>query len=314
MYDFIVTANISPATGFNGVYTNSDEEQTRKGIEIALNVTPVKNSDVKWDLGFNWSKYARFYTKLDSLYSIQNRDWVKVGKRTDYYTINEYQTDNQGNIVFNNGVPTYKPIQSLAGYGDPDWIWGFFNTVSYKNLSLNISLDGRVGGLAQSTTEMYMWRSGNHPNSLTEARYLDATNPGTKNFLGDGVKVISGSIVYDANYHVVSDTRQFAPNDVKTTYKSYIEALHKGTAWGGSPSSADLFSTTFIKLREVALTYNLPLNWAEKIHSKNLSVSLIGQNLIYWAKDFKYSDIDGGTENFIDPSMRFIGLNLKLDF
>lgn len=314
LYDFIVTANISPATGFNGVYTNSDEEQTRKGIEIALNVTPVKNSDVKWDLGFNWSKYARFYTKLDSLYSIQNRDWVKVGKRTDYYTINEYQTDNQGNIVFNNGVPTYKPIQSLAGYGDPDWIWGFFNTVSYKNLSLNISLDGRVGGLAQSTTEMYMWRSGNHPNSLTEARYLDATNPGTKNFLGDGVKVISGSIVYDANYHVVSDTRQFAPNDVKTTYKSYIEALHKGTAWGGSPSSADLFSTTFIKLREVALTYNLPLNWAEKIHSKNLSVSLIGQNLIYWAKDFKYSDIDGGTENFIDPSMRFIGLNLKLDF
>ena len=314
MYDYIVSASISPSSGFTGVYTNSNEERTRKGIELALNVTPVRTQDIRWDVGFNWSKFATFYTRLDSLYSVQNRDWVKVGKRADHYTINEYQTDNLGNIVFNNGVPTYKPILSHVGFADPDWIWGFNTQVAYKNLALNISLDGRVGGLAQSTTAMYMWRSGNHPNSLSEERYLDATNPGTKNFLGEGVKVVSGSIVYDANYHVVSDTRVFAPNDIKTTYKSYIEALHKGTAWGGSPSSVDLFSTTFLKLREVSLTYTLPKNLAGKVGSKNMSVSVIGQNLIYWAKQFKYSDIDGGTENFTDPAMRFIGLNLKFDF
>lgn len=314
LYDFIVTANISPASGFTGVYTNSDEERTRKGIEIALNTTPVRNGDFKWDIGINWSKFATFYTRLDSQYSVQNRDWVKVGKRADHYVLNEYQTDNQGNIVFSNGVPTYKPILTNVGFSDPDWIWGFNTQLSYKNLSLNISLDGRVGGLSQSITEMYMWRSGNHPNSLTEERYLDATKSGTKNFLGKGVKVVSGTILYDANYHVLSDNRVFEPNDVATTYKSYIEALHKGTAWGGSPAPVDLFSTTFLKLREVSLTYNLPVSWAGKINSKNLSISAIGQNLIYWAKDFKYSDIDGGSENFIDPSMRFIGFNIKVDF
>lgn len=314
MYDFIVRAPISPSSGFTSVYTNSNEEHTRKGIELSINATPVKTQNFTWDIAFNWSKYATYFTNLDSQFSVNNRDWVQVGKRVDYYTIHEYQTDGQGNNVFNNGVPTYKPILSLAGYSDPDWIWGANTRLKYKNFALSISMDGRVGGLAQSTTEMYMWLSGNHPESVTDARYKDAKNPGTKNYLGDGVKVVSGSITYDANYHVVKDTRKFAPNDVYTTYKSYVEAMHKGTAWGGSPAPADLYSTTFLKLREVALTYRLPENIAEKIRSKGISVSLIGQNLLYWAEDFKFSDIDGGTENFSDPSLRYIGFNIKLDF
>lgn len=314
MYDFIVQAPISPSSGFTNVYTNSNEQQTRRGIELTLNAVPVKTKDFSWDVSFNWTKYATYFTRLDSQYSVNNRDWVKVGNRTDYYTINEYQTDNQGNVVFNNGVPTYKPILSLAGYSDPNWIWGFSTSMKYKNFALSFSMDGRVGGLAQSTTEMYMWISGNHPNSLTEARELDAATPNSKNYLGQGVKVTSGAITYDANNHVVSDTREFAENDVYTTYKSYITALHKGTAWGGSPSPVDLYSTTFLKLRELALTYNFPLNMAQKLGAKGISVSAIGQNLLYWAKQFKYSDIDGGVENFSDPSMRYIGVNIKLNF
>lgn len=314
MYDFLVTATISPTSGYNGVFTNSNEERTRRGLEIALNATPVKTRDFRWDVGFNWSKFATYYTRMDSVYSVKGRDWVQKGKRADHYVYNEYQTDNAGNIVFNNGVPTYKPILSLAGYSDPNWIWGFNTSFSYKNFSLNLSMDGRVGGLAQSITEMYMWRSGNHPQSLTEERYLDATNAGSKNYLGQGVKVVSGSIVYDANLKVVSDTRVFAPNDVYTTYKSYLEALHKGTAWGGTPSPVDLYSTTFLKLREVSLTYALPQSLAKKVSSKGVSVSAVGQNLIYWAKQFKYSDIDGGTENFVDPSLRYIGFNIRVAF
>lgn len=313
-YDYITTASISPTSGFTGVYINSDEERTRKGLEITLNATPVRTKNLRWDLSFNWAKSAQYYSKMDTTYSIKGRDWVSVGKRTDYYTINEFQTDNSGNIVFNNGAPTYKPIASLAGYSDPDWAWGFNTSMKYKNLTLSASLDGRIGGMAQSITEMYMWRSGNHPNSMSAERYLDAKTPGSKNYLGNGVKVVSGSIVYDANLKVVSDTRVFAPNDIKTTYKSYIEALHKGTAWGGSPSPVDLYSTSFLKLRELSLSYNLPELWAKKISARNVSVSLIGQNLIYWARQFKYSDIDGGSENFVDPSLRYMGCNIKVDF
>lgn len=314
IYDPLRMAAISEASGFSNVYINTKDETERRGWEVSLNYTPIKNENVVWNIGANWSKYANYYVKIDPEYAVQGRSWIAEGKRTDHYAINDYQTDNLGNVVMNNGVPTYKSILSLAGYSDPDWTWGINTTVSYKKLTLGLAFDGRVGGLAQSVTEMYMWRSGNHPNSVTEERYLDSKNPGTKNYLADGVKVVSGSIEYDVNGNVANDNRVFANNDIPTTYKSYLEALHKGTAWGGNPSAVDLYSTTFFKLREVSIGYDLPKNVYTKIGAKRLSVSLIGQNLIYWAKQFKYSDIDGGTENFADPSLRYIGFNVRVGF
>lgn len=316
MFDFIVSAPISPSTGFNSVFTNSKEVQTQRGIGVTLNATPVKSGKFLWNVAFNYTKYATYYTKLDPNYTIDYGDsWVKVGARTDYFLLNQFQTDNKGDIVFNNGLPTFKPILSVAGYKDPDWLWGFNTDLHYKNWSFTLSADGRMGGVAQSTTNMYMWVSGNAIGSTTEARYLDATKPGTKNYLGKGVKVVSGAITYNANNQVVSDTRVFAPNDVYATYQSYIHALHKGgDAWGGRPSPVDLFNATFFKIREVAITYQIPAELAHKIRSKGISISAIGQNLFYWAKQFKSSDIDGGSENFADPSLRYVGVDVKLNF
>jgi TonB-linked SusC/RagA family outer membrane protein len=314
MYDFLVSAGISPASGFTTNFINIDEERTRRGLEVTVNATPVKNNDWRWDVSFNWSKYARYYTQLDSVYS-GDKPWIKVGERADAYTLRDYQKDPQGNIIHNaSGVPLYSAYDSKYGYSDPDWIWGAGTSLKYKNLLLSVSMDGRVGGLAQTTTEMYMWRSGGHPNSLTEARYLDATQPGTKNYIGQGVKVVSGTATYDTYGNITSDTRVFAANDVATTYKSYIETLHKGTAWGGAPSTVDLYSTTFLKIRELSLTYFLPKNISGKIGASNVSVSAVGQNVLLWAKQFKYSDPDGGSENFADPSQRYFGLNVKLGF
>ncbi|OFX57767.1 MAG: TonB-dependent receptor [Bacteroidetes bacterium GWB2_41_8] len=314
MYDFLKSAGISPASGFSTNYINIDEEITRRGVEVTVNATPVKNNDWRWDVSFNWSKYARYFTQLDSVYSA-DKPWVKVGERADAYVLRDYLKDPEGNIIHNaSGLPLYSAYDSKYGYSDPDWIWGAGTSLKYKNLVMSISMDGRVGGLAQTTTEMYMWRAGGHPNSLTEARYLDATKPGTKNYIGEGVKVVSGAATYDTYGNITSDTRVFAPNDVATTYKSYIENLHKGTAWGGSPSTVDLYSTTFLKIRELSLTYFLPKNISAKIGARDVSVSAVGQNVLLWAKQFKYSDPDGGSENFADPSQRYIGLNVKLGF
>jgi len=40
----------------------------------------------------------------------------------------------------------------------------------------------------------------------------------------------------------------------------------------------------------------------------------VGQNVMLWAKDFKYSDPDGGVEDFSDPAVRYLGFNVKLTF
>lgn len=313
MFDFLRSADISPASGFYSNYINIDEEITRRGTEITLNGTPVKTNDWQWDLSANWSTYARYYSKVDPAYS-DDYPWVKVGERADAYILKDYLKDPNGNIIHDSGLPMYSNYYSLFGYSDPDWIWGLSSNLKYKNWKFSISLDGRVGGIAQTTTEMYMWRAGNHPKSVVPERYLDATKPGTRNYVGNGVKVVSGTVAYDTYGNITSDTRVFATNDVAVTYENYINNYHSGTAWGGSPSPADAYSATFFKIREMSFTYNFPRSLCSRIKANGIAVSAVGQNVFFWAKQFKYSDPDGGTENFSDPSLRYLGFNLKVDF
>ena len=313
MYDFLRSAGISPASGYNSNFVNTDEEIVRKGIELTLSGTPIKSRDWQWDLSFNWSKYARYYSKLDEIYSA-DKPWVEVGNRVDHYVLNDYLKDPSGNIIHNNGLPAFSKYQSLFGYADPDWLWGLSSSLKYKNFNFSLSMDGRVGGIAETVTEMYMWRAGSHPNSVVPERYLDAETLGTKNYIGQGVKVTSGDVSFDTYGNIVNDTRTYAPNDVTSTYQTYINNLHKGTAWGGSPSTLDAYSTTFFKIREISLTYNLSSKITEKFNANAASISAIGQNVFLWAKQFKYSDPDGGYENFSDPSIRYLGFNLKVVF
>jgi len=314
MYDFLKSAAISPASGFSSSYLNIDEQISRRGWELTLNGSIIKNSDWSWDMGVNWSTYARYYTKLDAKYST-DKPWVKVGERVDAYVLNDYLRDPAtGSVIYSNGVAQFASYTSNAGWSDPDWIWGVNSVVSYKNFSLTLSFDGRVGGLTNSMTESYLWNSGNHPESLTESRVKDVATPGSKNYIGEGVKVVSGTVAFDVYGNITSDTRVFAANDIAVTYQSHVNRIHSGIAWGGSGRPADLFSTTFIKLRELSLTYNLPKSAYSTFGAKGASLSFIGQNLWFWAKDFRYSDPDGGTDNFNDPSLRYLGFNIKLNF
>lgn len=313
MYDFITSAGISPASGYSSKFLNIDEEKTRKGVEFSTTLVPVKTKDVEWSLTANWSKSVTKFTKLDDTFSWK-APWIKVGNRTDYFTARDYlRNPADGEIIHVNGVPQYSNYDVVIGNRDPDWIWGLTTSLRYKNWNFKMSMDGRVGGLTESFTEAYMWRNGAHPNSVTEERYLDATKGGS-NYMGKGVKVISGSVKYDTWGNILEDTRKFATNDVPVTYKTYTEALHKNFAWGGSASTLDILSTTFMKIREVSVTYTVPLSVCQKIKANNIAVSLIGNNLFMWAKDFKYSDPDGGSENLSDPSQRYVGFNLQVNF
>ncbi len=312
MYDGLTWGGISSASGFTSNYVNTEEEITRNGVELTANVTPVKTKDWQWDVSVNWSKYARYYTKLDPVYS-DDKPWVKVGERYDAYVLYDYLRDPNGNIIHNAGIPLYSDYTSKFGYSDPDWIWGLNSALKYKNFRFSVSMDGRVGGLTQTITEMYMWRAGSHPNSVVPERFLDAT-VGGNNYIGDGVKVLSGIATYDTYGNITSDTRVYAPNDIATTYETYTNTLHKGTAWGGAASPIDVYSTTFLKIREMSLTYTLPGDICKKVYANKISISAVGQNIYLWSKQFKYSDPDGGYDNFSDPSIRYVGFNIKVDF
>ena len=313
--DAIIRGPLSPSSGYTGAYTNSQEVISRRGWEIILNAAVIKKTDWRWDLGVNWTTYASYYTKLDPIYSTK-RPWVAVGERADAFFSRAYlRVPETGELIFNSsGRLQNSQYDTKFGNRDPNYVWGVNSNLRYKNFNLFISFDGVRGGLMNTRTESYMWQAGVHPDGVTDARAKDVETPGSKNFLGQGVKVISGSVSFDPVGNIISDTRQYAPNDVYTTYKQYVNDLHGSSAWGGNGTEADTYSKTFMKFRELSLTYDIPTKYLSKIHSKGASIGFVGQNIWLKAKDFKYSDPDGGIEDFSDPSVRYLGFNLKFTF
>lgn len=313
----LVSASRTPASGISSIYLNSGEERARRGWDIVAHVTPVKKQDFQWDMTFNWGTYKEIYTKIDSLNtSNRDKDWVAVGKRTDFMTIQDFQYQpGTGALIWENGLPKRSKAYTFYGYKLPDWQWGVSTTLRYNDFSLFMSFDGVVGGLMNTVTESYMWQAGVHPESVTETRAEDVADPSTKHYIGDGVKVVSGDATFDVSGNILTDTRKFEKNDVPVYYQDAISRLHASSVWGGSPRPGDIYKRTFFKLREISLTYTVPKKitkfWGPV---KGASVSFVGQNVLFWAKDFKYSDPDGGHEDFSDPSVRYLGGNIKVNF
>jgi hypothetical protein len=197
------------------------------------------------------------------------------------------------------------------GYSNPDWIWGLNTSLTYKNLMFSCSVDGRVGGLSFSRLDALLWNSGAHIDTDNEWRYDEVVN-GLKNYIGPGVKVVSGTVTYDTYGNITSDTRVYAPNDVEVSYENYVKDHYQQGAW--SWCSQNILDETFIKLREVSITYLVPKKVSDKLRIKDSSVSIIGQNLFYWGKEYKLADPDYGvTWDLVSPSIRYMGLNIKFN-
>ena len=303
--DILKEGILSEATGYTKKFINTNEIVTRKGWEIVLNGTPLKTADWQLDIAFNWSTYATYWTQLDENFTPKN-PWTKVGERTDPHVSRDFMYDSQGNMIIENGSPVSSAYDTNFGWKDPNFVWGVNTTLQYKNFSLYASFDGVVGGMMSTRTESYMWQNGVHPKTATDARL----NP----YIAPGVKIVSGSATFDQFGNITGDDRVFAPNDIATTYQDYINRIHGSSAWGGNGTRADIYSRTYFKFRELSLTYNIPQSLLAKCKIKGASVAFVGQNIMLWSKDFKYSDPDGGFEDFADPSVRYLGGNIKLTF
>ncbi len=315
-YNLLVNTSLSPATGFNSKQTNTDEQYVQRGMEITLKGTPVKRSQLEWEIVLNWSYNHWYYDKLDPVYT-DKKIYIKEGARYDVNRTRDWERDPYGNIVIgSDGYPKKSNFFSdKVGYSDPDWIWGLANSLTYKNWTCYLTFDGRVGGETFSDTEYGLWAAGSHPDSDNKWRYDEVVN-GKTNYIGEGVKVVSGELVRDGSGNIVSDNRVFAKNDIEVPYTNYMGSwCGYGSDDGGNPHVRPrelFFSETFFKLRELAVNYNFPTNVCKKIGMKNLSVGVIGQNLFIWTKGFRFDDPDSGSGNLPSPSQRYVGFNIKL--
>lgn len=298
---------ISYASGFKETLTNTEEDWRQRGFEITLSGKPIMTRDFSWEVKVNGGAWHWYYDKLDPIYSSQDPR-KGVGTRTDAYFATQWERDQDGNIVHVAGLPKQDKYQSIYGNKDPDFVAGMTNTFQYKNFDVSLTVDGRFGGKMFSWTENAMWHSGAHRDSDNAFRYDEVVN-GNKNYVGQGVKVISGALETDPYGGVISDTRVFAPNDTGISYSEYIMNLHP--TW--SDVGEDIKDATFVKLREIAVNYNLPKKWMNAIGLNRARVGVVGNNLFIITKEFRFSDPDRGKENLNSPALRYIGFNVNID-
>ena len=301
-YDNITRVPMSVSSGYDFRLLNGGEF-SRKGIEITLTGSPIKNTNFSWDIVVNWSQFHKY---LESVYDGSDKfGFIPVGTRWDQIYGFTYMHSPGGRLVLqDNGFPMDDPYTRKLGYTDPDFIFGVQNTLTYKDFSLGISVDGRVGGLMYSTTNQKMWWGGTHPGTVNQFR--DDANRGLATYIADGLVVVEGEVTYDEEGNITNDTRIYTPNATPVNYIS----------WNINTSNAHLnhyYDQSFVKLREIVITYNIPRTALAKTFLSKASISLVGRNLAVWT-DMPEVDPDPGEDNLQTPSTRNLGFNLNFAF
>ncbi len=309
---FIVSVPLSQASGYNTLLTNGNVLD-RRGIELILNVTPIRNKNFTWDVLFNYTTYDEI---VKSWYggaeygtiNTSNSNTIKVGERTDTYQGYAWQRSPDGKVVYDdNGNPQYINQQVNLGNTNEKWSFGLSNRFSYKHVSLSFSFDGRIGGLLFDGVEAKMYEAGQHP--ATANKFRDDSYAGNATYIPNGVVVTSGSVTYDVQGKITSDTRKFAPVTKPTDYVTWVTNYYTTGI-----DQAELYKRTFVKLREVILSYNFLPEFLQHRGIKSVNISLVGRNLLEFTK-VPFMDPDGYTGTTLaEPSYRNIGVNLNLKF
>ena len=211
--DFIISGGVSSMTGYQNIQTNFKETRLRSGFEITLGGTPIKTRDFQWDILTNWAHDQYTYQPIDPEYSTK-KPWVKKGATWDWFAINDWERDPEGNIVHNSdGLPTKQNFTTKVGKLTPDLVCCITNTLKYKDWSLSFTIDGRVGGMSFSRTLQMLMIGGAGIDTDNKYRYEEVVN-GNKTFIGPGVKVVEVYVTYDPDGNIIEDTRKFAPNEI----------------------------------------------------------------------------------------------------
>lgn len=250
-------------------------------------------------------------------------------------------------VLFYQRAGTYNPTvgndaQPVIGSTLPKFLGSIRNTFNYKRLALSVFLDGKFGGDVYSTTYGYGSQYGmiNHTlfgrtAELGGLPYQSATNyngqaPGRRDdgILPVGVfapgTVIPASASADGQAHNVGGMTvadAYAKGFIKPTPAAdYYDRTY---GWGSGLRSLSTFESSWVSLREVSLTYDLPQEMAARIGLNNLRFSLIGTNLLFLynnAPDHVNPDNLSSTssgafiENGGTPYFRQFGFSINANF
>ena len=315
---------ISEATGYTGQLVNGISTR-RKGLELVLKADPNKGSSSKfrWNPELNIStfreRWASFYKDDKGVELTELSPFQQIGERVDKFYTSGYFFTQDGQIINDGGG---RPIRvasvngnarKFLGHLDPDFVWGLINRFSYKNWSVSFQFDGRQGGVISNYIQRQTFRGGRHvatvQGDMANARLEDTK--GNRTWLGQGVQLANtASIKTDIYGNITNYSElQFKPNGTKTFLQDWISRYYQD-------DENNLMSRSFAKLREVVITYQVPMKPGSFF--QEVTLSFVGRNLLYFAeiKDVDLDQYTGrqGSSSFETPTTKRFGFNLNIKF
>jgi TonB-linked SusC/RagA family outer membrane protein len=324
-FDQLMPVSVSRATGYSSKWVNAGQIDN-KGVELSLHATPVKTGNFSWDLGLNWSRNRNEVVKLFTdaagnevtnlvlSGNLQGGVLVVARKGEPYGAIigSDYEYLNGQPIVKSNGrYQISSTNDNVIGNYNPDWIGGLSNTFTYKDFSLSFLLSMQHGGDVFSLDMWYGTGTGLYKET---AGLNELGNPKRDPVLDNGggsYDPKSGGII---NPGVLADG---TPNTKRIAADSYAV-----DGWAVSPNSRFVYDASYLKLREVTLTYNLPGSLIKSTPLYGASVSLVGSNLWIIHKNLPYADPEAtqssgnvqGWQSGVMPTVRTYGFNIRVQF
>jgi len=309
-FDQIIPIEVSRASGYSAIYINAGEIQNL-GYEFTLNAVPVQKKDFSWNLDINWfrnqNKVVTLGDDIDNILLFSAWDVsVNALEGEPYGAIkgtNFVYRDGK-KVVNEDGFFLKTDEEEVIGNINPDWNAGIKNTFRYKSISLSGLIDIQQGGDIYSVNTKHGWATGLYEET---AGLNDKGNP-KRDPVSEG-----GGILFTGTVH-----EDGTPNT------TYFECNEWGTAfdYDTSPTARYVFDASYVKLRELALTYSLPSSLISGTFIKGAAVSFVGRNLWIIHKNTYHFDpeaaVSAGNQQGIEsgayPTARTYGVDLKISF
>ncbi|HEX6431196.1 MAG TPA: TonB-dependent receptor [Niastella sp.] len=286
----LIDYTVSPQAGFTSYQANLPALIENKGWEFTLNTTNIKTKDFSWSTAINVSFNRNKLLRFNNI------------EKTSYYSV--YQVGNPISSLYlykyagldSNGLPTMEDLNksgavnagfAATGRGDryyagtslPEYFGGLSNTVTYKGLSLDV-LFQFVKQKGRNILQYTYYPPGYMYNASTDAfhKYLA---------LGSADKLV-------------------------TATTSNTPALNAYRAYSNYTVSDALFEdASFVRLKNVSLSYNFPAKFIKKAKIQNLRLYVQGQNLFTITN---YTGYDPESQGISLPPLRTFATGIQFTF
>lgn len=337
---------LASSSGYGSKMLNAGDVEN-KGIELMINAIPYQNKDIRWNVGFtfskNESKVLSLPEGLDEITLATGRGCRLVVREGNKYATLEgrgFKRNDAGLIIVQSsgsfkGAPKYPGETDLIELGspEPDWTGSFNTSVSYKGFTLGAQIDASIGGEVIAITNFAVDEQGTSKRSLdgragwirSEEERKAAGKSSDEWTPTGGVSTLWGKSVFEDPSLVNEDGVQVGgvlnqgSDAVYAKPDKYHDSFHYGKI-----AEYNLEDASYIKLRELSLSYQFPKEWIKPLNLTGVSLGFVGRNLMIIDKETTHFDPElysmnarsngaRGIEDGFLPATRTFSFNLKIN-